>query len=158
MEESGAAVYNGAMTDTRRKVSCPACGTTNFYPENPQGKKVACGRCKGSLPEPGTVIAPSADGLWNLVRKSSLPVLIDFFSPTCGPCAMMHPIVERVAKRRAGEIVTVRLDVDSAPEIASAFRVTAVPTFVVASQGTERARTSGAMSEMDFSLWLASQT
>jgi len=146
------------MTDARRKVSCPLCGTTNFYPENPQGKKVACGRCKAALPEPGTVVEPSVDGLWNLVRQSSLPVLIDFYSPTCGPCAMMHPVVERLARRRAGEVMTIRLNVDTAPEVASAFRVNAVPTFVVAVKGTERARTSGAMSEMDFSLWLASQT
>lgn len=146
------------MTDARRKVSCALCGTTNFYPENPQGKKVACGRCKAPLPEPGTVVEPSVDGLWNLVRQSSLPVLIDFYSPTCGPCAMMHPVVERLAKRRAGEIMTVRLNVDAAPEVSSAFRINSVPTFVVAIKGTERARTSGAMSEMDFSLWLASQT
>lgn len=145
------------MPDVRRKVSCPFCGTTNFYPENPAGKKVACGRCKNPLPEPGLVVEPSIEGLWNLVRQSSLPILIDFYSPTCGPCAMMHPVVDRLAKRRAGEIMTVRLNVDAAPEVASAFRITAVPTFVVAAKGTERARTSGAMSEMDFSLWLASQ-
>jgi thioredoxin-like negative regulator of GroEL len=70
---------------------------------------------------------------------------------------MMHPIVESLAKRRAGEIMVVRLNVDRNPEIAARFGIRGVPTFVVLHKGTERGRTSGAMSEADLSLWVASR-
>ena len=88
----------------KRKVSCPNCAATNNYPLNDQGKKVVCGRCKSVLPKPGSVFEPTADQAQKLLYEASLPVLVDFFSPTCGPCHMMTPIVEGLAARRAGEI------------------------------------------------------
>jgi thioredoxin 2 len=140
------------------KVSCFRCGTTNNYPANAEGKKVVCGRCKNVLPEPGSVIEPAAEGAAILIRHSSLPILIDFYSLTCAPCLMMHPVLERLARRRAGEIMVVKLNVDQHPELAASFGIQAVPTFIVVHKGTERARTSGAMVEADFSLWVASRT
>jgi thioredoxin 2 len=71
---------------------------------------------------------------------------------------MMHSVVENLAKRRAGEVTVLQVNTDENPELASAFRVRAVPTFVVVKRGVELGRTSGAMSEMDFSLWVASKT
>ena len=69
----------------------------------------------------------------------------------------MHPIVERLAKRRAGEIMVVRLNVDRLPELGARFGIQGVPTFIVFSQGGERGRVSGAMPEADLSLWVASR-
>jgi thioredoxin 2 len=71
---------------------------------------------------------------------------------------MMHPLVERLAKRRAGELMVVRVNTDRSRELAAGFGIKAVPTFVVLFKGTERGRTSGAMGETDFSLWVASRT
>jgi len=144
------------MNGRKVKVSCGVCGTTNFYPLDSDGKKVVCGRCRSDLPEPGTVLEPSVDGFYKLIQTSSLPVLVDFFSPTCGPCHMMHPIVERLAERRAGELTVVRFNIDQAPGVATGFRVHAVPTFLILHKGVERARSTGAMPETDFSLWVAS--
>jgi len=67
-------------------------------------------------------------------------------------------LVERLAKRRAGEIMVVKVNTDNSQGLASGFGIKAVPTFVIISKGTERGRTSGAMGETDFSLWVASRT
>lgn len=139
------------------KVSCPACGSTNNYPMNASGKKVICGRCKHPLPSPGSVIEALPEQAYTLIQKSALPVLIDFFTPTCAPCHMMHPIVQELAKRRAGELMVLQVDVEQHTELGAAFGIRGVPTFIVFSKGFERARTSGAMSEADFSLWVASK-
>lgn len=139
------------------KVSCFQCGATNNFPRDAVGKTVVCGRCKNALPIPGTVLELPPEKGYNLFYTSSLPILVDFYSPTCGPCMMMHPIVERLAKRRAGEIMVVRLNTDRNPEVAATFGIKGVPTFVVILKGKERGRTSGAMSEADFSLWVASR-
>ncbi|MBM3312600.1 MAG: thiol reductase thioredoxin [Candidatus Aminicenantes bacterium] len=144
--------------DEKVKVSCPQCGATNNYPTAAAGRSVVCGRCKSVLPSPGTVLEVSEQQAATLVQQAGLPVLIDFYSHTCMPCRMMHPVVEGLAKRRAGEVTVLKVNTDENPELASAFRIRAVPTFVVVKKGVEMGRTSGAMSEMDFSLWVASKT
>jgi len=104
------------------------------------------------------VVEPPPGSIYNWLYSASLPILLDFYSPTCGPCMMMHPLVERLAKRRAGEIMVVRLNTDQNPELSASFGIQAVPTFVVVFKGAERGRISGAMPEADFSLWVASRT
>lgn len=143
------------MTTDKTKVSCPVCGTTNYYPSDTGGKKVACGRCRSPLPSPGAVLDPSDQGVVSLIERSGLPVLLDFHSPSCGPCHMMHPIVERLARRRAGDIAVARIDVEAHAELARRFGVQAVPTFCVFFKGVERGRHQGAAREEDFSLWVA---
>ena len=140
----------------KTKVSCIQCGATNNYPGEAQGKKVICGRCKNVLPKPGEVVEPLPQQFNTLYQRSGLPLLIDFYSPTCAPCQMMNPVVENLAKRRAGELMVVKVNVDQNPELASAFGVQGVPTFVVLYKGNERQRTVGGMTEADFSLWVAS--
>jgi thioredoxin 2 len=140
------------------KISCPNCGATNNYPLDAAGKTVRCGRCHADLPVPGTVLELEPDSVYRLFQAAGLPILVDFYSPTCAPCHLMHPLVERLAQRRKGEITVIKVNTDRHPELAARFGIQAVPTFVVISRGTERARTSGAMAEADFSLWVASRT
>lgn len=142
----------------KAKVSCPNCGATNNFPLDASGKKVVCGRCRSPLPIPGTVLEPTEQSAITLLQKSALPILVDFHSPTCGPCLMMHPVIERLAERRAGELMVIKINTDQNPRLAAQFGIQAVPTFVIVSRGTERGRTSGAMQEADFSLWVASRT
>lgn len=138
------------------KVSCLNCGKTNLYPRGVKSKTVVCGHCKTALPEPGRVVEPSPSQAYNLFQRSAIPVLADFYSPTCAPCQMMHPVIESLAKRRIGELMVVRINVDSHPEMAAAFGIQGVPTVVILRRGNEVARTSGAMEETNFSLWVAS--
>jgi thioredoxin 2 len=140
------------------KVSCLQCGATNNFPVEAAGKTVVCGRCRNPLPVPGTVLELPEQAAATLIQRSGLPVLVDFYSPTCGPCLMMHPLVERLAKRRAGELMVIKVNTENSQELAAGFGIKAVPTFVIISKGTERGRTSGAMGETDFSLWVASRT
>jgi thioredoxin 2 len=142
----------------KQKMSCPECGATNLYPLAALGRTVRCGRCKTSLPIPGQVLELSESQAATLIRTAALPVLIDFYSDTCAPCRMMNPIVESLARRRAGELTVIRIRTDGPGKLAAAFRIRAVPTFVVVLKDVERGRISGAMNETDFSLWVASKT
>ena len=142
----------------KTKVSCVHCGTTNNFPLDSVGKKVVCGKCRNDLPAPGEVLELPPDKAYTLFNHASLPVLVDFYSPTCAPCLAMHPVVERLAKRKAGELMVVRMNVDRTPEMATGFGIQGVPTFVIFNKGAERGRLSGAMPETDLSLWVASRT
>jgi len=141
----------------KARVICLHCGAINNFPLDAPGKTVVCGRCRNPLPVPGAVLELQEQVAVTLIQRSGLPVLVDFFSPTCGPCLMMHPLVERLAKRRAGELMVIKVNTDNSPGLAARFGIKAVPTFVVISKGTERGRISGAMGEIDFSLWVASR-
>jgi thioredoxin 2 len=138
-------------------VSCFQCGATNAYPMGEAARKVVCGRCKTPLPVPGTVLEPSPEQVVTLIQSAKMPLLIDFSSPTCMPCRMMQPVVESLAKRRAGSLVVIKIETDDNQELAAAFKIKAVPTFIVMKDGFERGRTTGAMNETDFSLWVASK-
>jgi thioredoxin 1 len=84
------------------------------------------------------------------VVNSKTPVLIDFYAQWCGPCKMMAPIIDEVAKEYAGKLKVVKVDVDESGETAATYGVTAMPTFVVFKDGQEVWRRLGAAPKSAF--------
>ena len=78
------------------------------------------------------------------VLKSDTPVLIDFFAEWCGPCKVMAPVLDEVARDYQGRLKVVKVDVDESGEIAARFGVTAMPTFILLKNGQEAYRRIGA--------------
>lgn len=112
-------------------ITCPSCGTKNRIPAAKIHLQPKCGRCGHKLQvNVGKVVELDDHGFDSFVNKSALPVLVDFFSPTCGPCTMLAPVIENLAKQYAGRISFAKIDTSRYQLIAGKYRIRGVPTLI----------------------------
>jgi thioredoxin 2 len=127
-------------------IRCPSCGATNRVPleKIAQGLQPVCGRCKTPLPVGNQPVTVTDANFATEVERSPLPVLLDMWAPWCGPCRMVGPVVEELAKEMAGRVRVAKLNVDENPATAARFKVQSIPTLLVLKNGQEVERIVGA--------------
>ena len=83
------------------------------------------------------------DNFESEVLDSKLPVLVDFWATWCGPCMMLAPTIEEIAKECEGTVKVGKVNVDEEPELASMFGIMSIPTVMVFKQGEVAATSVG---------------
>jgi len=79
------------------------------------------------------------------VIKSSIPVLIDFWAPWCGPCKAIAPLVDELAKDYAGKLKVVKINVDDNPETPARYGVRGIPNLLIIKNGQVKDQIVGAV-------------
>ncbi len=79
------------------------------------------------------------------VLESPMPVLVDFWAAWCGPCRMIAPFVEEIARDYAGKAVVVKMDTDANPQTPMKYGIMGIPTLLIFKNGIEAERIVGAV-------------
>jgi thioredoxin 2 len=131
-------------------VTCGNCGKRNRVSAVGDGVP-RCGNCHRPLPW----IAEADDSSFAVVADAAgLPVLVDVWAPWCGPCRMVSPVLETLARERAGQLKLVKVNADLAPEVSRRFEVQAIPTLVLMRDGQVIDRQIGAAPAVALRSWL----
>jgi thioredoxin 2 len=140
-------------------VPCSSCGQKNRLGWERIGDAVRCANCKHALAVPSAPleVADSRD-FDTLVAKASLPIVVDYWAPWCGPCRAVAPELEKVASRNAGRLLVVKVNTDVLSDLGARFRIMSIPTMAVFAGGRELARTSGARPAADIEQFVAEAT
>lgn len=130
-------------------LKCSACGANNRVRiGNGSGKVPVCGRCKTPLSVAGNEPVVITDANFaEVIERSDIPVLIDLWAAWCGPCRMIAPTIEALAKEMSGRVLVGKLDVDANPATAARFRVQSIPTLLILKNGREVDRLIGVQSK-----------
>ena len=132
-------------------VPCPACGVKNRIPDDKIHLRPKCGKC-GHVWDPpasGNVIELNDTTFDKIVQGSSLPVMVDFFSPTCGPCQMLAPVIDTLAKKYGGKVIIAKYDTSRFQIAAARFQIKGVPTLIFFKQGKVVDQVVGAAPQAD---------
>jgi len=138
------------MADQSTIIACPNCATKNRVRPTPSGVP-RCSVCQTQLPW----IVEAGPDTFESEIESSLPVLVDFWAPWCGPCRMVSPLVEHLARENAGQLKVVKLNVDEAPAISARYGVQGIPLLILIRDGSEADRLVGAAPLARLQAWLA---
>jgi len=82
----------------------------------------------------------------DLIVQSDKPVLVDFWAEWCGPCRMVVPVIEQIAKEYGGRLTVIKVNVDEKPQIAQMYGIRSIPTIMLFWQGQPIMRVVGALS------------
>jgi thioredoxin 2 len=149
VEEDTMAETTTATTATesairRVTLQCQFCQTWNRIDAARAADRPKCGKCGKPmlLDRPWPITQDTFD---RTIKESDVPVLVDFYADWCGPCKIMAPYVDEVAREFQGRALVAKLNTDLAPKLSTGLGIRGIPTVIVFKGGKEAARHTGAV-------------
>ena len=132
---------------------CQNCSTKNRIPADKQHLGPKCGSCSTPINMNQAAVPVELDdsSFTTFINSATRPVMVDFFSPTCGPCRMMSPVIDNLAKKYVGRIILAKLDTSRNQAVPAQFQIRGVPTLIFFKNGKMVDQVTGAMPEKSLS-------
>lgn len=133
-----------AHPDRIATVACQFCSTLNRVALDRLEQGPKCGSCS----RPILFDRPLRVGdetFQQVLAGTDIPVLVDFYADWCGPCKIMAPVLDTLARDRMGQVLVLKLDTDRNPVTPNEFGIRGIPTMILFQHGREAARETGAV-------------
>jgi len=137
-------------------VRCTKCRTINRLPADRLKESPICGKCKSPLNLYKRPIEATVSNFDHEVLAWPGFVLLEFWSPRCGHCMRIAPIVEALAHERAGLMKVVTVNVDNESSLASRFQIQATPVLMLYRNGNRLSDIAGALPKEQLEAWIDS--
>lgn len=124
---------------------CPKCQKVNRLPKKSVYTKANCGSCGSSLLQAAPIEA-NTNNFNTIIQSVTVPIIVDFWAPWCGPCRMMAPNFEQASKELSPKVQFVKVNTEQNQQLASQFQIQSIPTLIIFKNGQEVHRVSGALS------------
>ena len=125
------------------EIACPHCGQRNRVPAERLAQGPVCGKCREPLLSGPVNAGPAL--LAELIAQDSLPVLVDFWAPWCGPCVGFAPTFKAAAAKFGGRVVFAKVDTEEHQAVGAQHNIRSIPTLASFRKGRELGRISGAL-------------
>jgi len=125
------------------KLTCTTCGQTNRVPFDRLGAGPKCGSCGDPLVT-GKVAELDPPAHDKMTRGDTLPILVDYWAPWCGPCRMMAPQFAQAAQVLKGRARFAKINTEDHPQIAQRLGIRGIPLLILYAGGREVGRLAGA--------------
>ncbi len=139
-----AATHTAAAATHHITVRCASCARWNRIDARRAADGPKCGACGTPLILDRPILLDDAT-FDRVIGGTDLPVLVDFYADWCGPCKMMAPAVEELARTSVGRALVAKLDTDASARTAGRFQIRGIPTSIVFRGGKEAKRQTGAV-------------
>jgi thioredoxin 2 len=138
------------------KLCCMTCGQMNRVPADKLAEGPKCGSCGDPLVE-GRVAELDPATHDKSSRNDSLPLVVDYWAPWCGPCRMMAPEFAKAAKILSGKARFAKINTQDHPKVAERARIQGIPALILYQNGREVARLAGARPAADIAAFVTSK-
>jgi thioredoxin 2 len=138
-------------------IACPHCAGLNRVPALKMSAAPVCGKCKQPLFS-GVPVEITSANFANLVEKSELPIVLDFWASWCGPCQNFAPVFHQAAAELEPGFRFGKVNTEQQQQLAAKFQIRSIPTLMLIQQGQIIAQLSGALPKQQFYQWLQQQS
>jgi thioredoxin 2 len=144
MAETTTATTETPPATKRVTLQCQFCQTWNRIDPTRAADRPKCGKCAKPilLDRPWPLTEETFD---RTIKESEIPILVDFYADWCGPCKIMAPYVDEVARQYQGRALVAKLNTDLAQTTSTGLGIRGIPTVIVFRGGKEVARQTGAV-------------